>query len=122
MSRPIGAYFGVAHGLSNAMLLPVVMEYTAPALPERFKTIAEAFGLDVARDSAELAAGRFVAAIADFCEKLNVPTLSGAGLPVERLMELAPQMARDAIASGSAAMNPRVPTEDEIVALYRRAL
>ena len=79
MSRPIGAHFGVAHGLSNAMLLPVVMEYTAPALPDRFKTIAETFGLDVANLSAEAAAGRFVEAIADFCEMLGVPTLTGAG-------------------------------------------
>jgi alcohol dehydrogenase class IV len=122
MSRPIGAHFGVSHGLSNAMLLPVVMEYTAPALPDRFKTIAETFGLDVANLSAEAAAGRFVEAIADFCEQLRVPTLTGAGLPVDRLTAAFPAMAQAAIDSGSAAMNPRVPSAAEIVELYHRAL
>lgn len=122
MSRPIGAHFGVAHGLSNAMLLPVVMEYTAPALPERFTTIAETFGLDVANLSAEAAGGRFVEAIADFCELLGVPTLTGAGLPVDQLTAAFPSMAQAAIDSGSAAMNPRVPSAAEIVELYHRAL
>jgi alcohol dehydrogenase class IV len=122
MSRPIGAHFGVAHGLSNAMLLRVVMEYTAPALAERFKTVAEAFGLDVAGVSAEAAAGRFVEALADFCELLRVPTLTGAGLPVDQLRAAFPAMAQAAIDSGSVAVNPRVPTAAEIVELYERAL
>jgi alcohol dehydrogenase len=122
MSRPIGAHFGIAHGSSNAMLLPAVMEYTAPALPDRFKTIAEAFGLDVGGLSPDAAAARFVAAIADFCRRLGIPSLTGAGLSRERVMALAPQMARDAIASGSVAVNPRVPDEAEIVALYEKAL
>jgi alcohol dehydrogenase len=122
MSRPIGANFGIAHGASNAMLLPVVMEYTAPAMPDRFRTIAEAFGLDVAGRSDEAAGRQFVEAIADFCKQLGIPSITGAGIPADKLMALAPKMARDAIASGSAGMNPRVPGEDEIVELYRRAL
>jgi alcohol dehydrogenase len=122
MSRPIGAHFGVAHGLSNAMLLPVVMEYTAPALPDRFRTVAERFGLAVDGLSDQAAAQKFVEAIADFCERLGVPTLTGSGLPREKLIELLPRMAEDAIASGSVAMNPRVPTAEEIVGLYLKAL
>ena len=122
MSRPIGANFHIAHGSSNAMLLPVVMEYTAPALPDRFKAIAEAFGLAIADKPAESAAQHFVEAVADFCERLRIPSLTGAGIPADQVMALAPKMARDAIASGSVAVNPRVPTEGEIVELYRRAL
>jgi alcohol dehydrogenase len=122
MSRPVGAHFGVAHGLSNAMLLPVVMEYTAPALPDRFRTVAERFGLDVAGRSDEAAGQKFVEAIADFCERLGVPTLTGSGLPREKLIELLPRLAEDAIASGSVAMNPRVPSATEIVGLYMKAL
>jgi alcohol dehydrogenase len=122
MSRPIGANFGIAHGASNAMLLPVVMEYTAPAMPDRFRTIAEAFGLDVAGRSDEAAGRQFVEAIADFCARLGITSITGAGIPADRLMALAPKMAQDAIASGSVGMNPRVPGEDEIVELYRRAL
>lgn len=122
MSRPIGAYFGVAHGLANAMLLPAVMEYTAPAAPRLFRDLAEAFGLDVAGLSDLAAAERFVAAIREFCQRLGVPTLAGAGLSPERVRAVAPAMAEAAIASGSAANNPRVPSAEEIVALYERAL
>jgi alcohol dehydrogenase class IV len=46
----------------------------------------------------------------------------GARLDAGRVMELAPKMARDALASGSPANNPRVPTEDESIERYRRAL
>ena len=43
MSRPIGAYFHVPHGIANAMLLPVVLRYSLPAAPERYREIAQAF-------------------------------------------------------------------------------
>jgi alcohol dehydrogenase class IV len=122
MSRPIGAHFGVAHGLSNAMLLPAVMRYTAPALPDRFKQVALAFGLDVEHAAPLDAAQRFVESIADFCEQLRVPTLTGAGLPRDRLLEVLPQMAIDALNSGSADNHPRVPPAEEIVELYKQAL
>ena len=76
----------------------------------------------VLRLSDEEAGQKFVEAIADFCERLGVPTLTGSGLPREDLIELLPRLAEDAIASGSVAMNPRVPTADEIVELYLKAL
>ncbi|MCC7107179.1 MAG: iron-containing alcohol dehydrogenase [Chloroflexi bacterium] len=122
MSRPLGAYFGTAHGLSNALLLPVVMEFTAPAVPERFRDLAGAFGLPVAGLSAEAAAERFVQAIAEFCRDLGVPSMTGAGIPRERILEVAPQMARDALTGGSAIFNPRQATEAEIVEMYHRAM
>lgn len=122
MSRPIGANFQIAHGASNAMLLRVVTEFTAPAMPDRYRTIAEAFGLDVAGQSDEAAAQRLVEAVGAFCKRLRIPSLTEAGIPAEQVMALAPKMARDAIASGSVAMNPRVASEEEIVELYRRAL
>jgi hypothetical protein len=46
----------------------------------------------------------------------------GARLYAGRVMELAPKMARDALASGNPATNRRVPTKDVIIELYRRAL
>ena len=44
MARPLGAHFGVPHGLANAMLLPEVLRFTLPGAPERFARIAEAMG------------------------------------------------------------------------------
>src|SRR5699024_7767447 len=45
MSRPIGAFFHVPHGLSNAMLLPAVTEVSMPAAPERYADCARALGV-----------------------------------------------------------------------------
>jgi alcohol dehydrogenase class IV len=42
MSRPIGAFFHVPHGLSNAMLLPMIIEYSIPAEPEKYADCAKA--------------------------------------------------------------------------------
>ena len=56
--------------------------------------------------------------IEGLCEDLEVPSLSEAGIARERLIEIAPTMARDAIDSGSPANNPRIATPDEIVELY----
>lgn len=122
MARPIGAYFGIAHGLSNAMLLPHVMEYTFDSATERFAEIARALGEPTDGLSVESAARRAVTAVQQLCRDLSVPTLGAAGVGGRRLREVAAQMAEDALASGSPGNNPRVPTSDEIVALYLRAL
>ncbi|MBI3968394.1 MAG: iron-containing alcohol dehydrogenase, partial [Chloroflexi bacterium] len=122
MARPIGAYFGIAHGLSNAMLLPHVMEYTFDTATERFAEIARALGEPTDGLSVESAARRAVTAVQQLCRDLSVPTLVAAGVDGRRVSELAAQMAEDALASGSPGNNPRVPTTDEIVALYLRAL
>jgi alcohol dehydrogenase class IV len=42
MARPIGAYFHVAHGLSNAVLLPAIIEFSVSGNPRRYVDIAEA--------------------------------------------------------------------------------
>jgi alcohol dehydrogenase class IV len=116
MSRPIGANFHIAHGLSNAMLLPAVMAYSLEGAPDRFARLALELGeADASPESA-------LAAVRRLCRDLGTPSLTGAGLDPERVMALAPKMARDALVSGSPANNPIVPTEAEIVELYRRAL
>lgn len=45
MSRPIGAFFHVPHGLSNAMLLPMIIEYSIPAEPEKYADCAKVWVL-----------------------------------------------------------------------------
>jgi alcohol dehydrogenase class IV len=46
MSYPLGVSYHIPHGESNAMLLPSVMEYNAPAMPEKSKNVAACFGFD----------------------------------------------------------------------------
>ncbi|MFE6624865.1 iron-containing alcohol dehydrogenase [Streptomyces lincolnensis] len=72
MSRPIGAHFHVAHGLSNAMLLPAVTAFSVPAAESRYADCARAFGVAADGDGDALAAGRFVEALRDLCEDLDL--------------------------------------------------
>jgi len=121
MARPIGAHFHVPHGLSNAVLLVTVMEFSLPGNPPRFADVAEAMGENVAGLSVMAAARKAVDAVRELAEDVQVPSLRGAGVDPEKLRELAPKMARDALASGSPANNPRRATAEEIVALYLKA-
>lgn len=122
MARPIGAYFHKAHGISNAVLLPHVMEWSLPGAPARFAEIARALGADTAGLSEAQAAERAVSEVRTLCCDLNIPGLTGLGIDADKLMALAPTMAQDALDSGSPGNNPRIPTTAEIVELYRRAL
>ena len=122
MARPIGAYFHTAHGISNAVLLPHVMEWSLPGAPGRFADIARALGADATGLSEAQAAERAVTEVRTLCRDLKIPGLTGLGLDAGKLMALAPTMAQDALDSGSPGNNPRVPTAAEIVELYRRAL
>ena len=122
MARPIGAYFHQAHGITNSVLLPHVMDWSLEGAPERFADIARALGVSTAGLSESEAARRAVAEVRAICRDLRIPGLTGLGIDPARLMSLAPTMARDALDSGSPGNNPRVPIAEEIVELYRRAL
>jgi len=121
MSRPIGAFFHVPHGLSNAMLLPVVTEFSAPAALERYADCARAMGVADESEGSQAAVARLLDELRKLNGELQVPSPAGYGIPRDRYEELLPVMASQALASGSPANNPRVPTEDEIIDLYRRA-
>jgi len=120
MSRPIGAFFHVPHGLSNAMLLPVVTEFSAPAALERYADCARAMGVADESEGSQAAVARLLDELRKLNGELQVPSPAGYGIPRDRYEELLPVMASQALASGSPANNPRVPTEDEIIDLYRR--
>lgn len=121
MSRPLGAAFGVPHGASNAMLLATVMEYSIPAAPRRYRDIAGALGVEVEGLDDLSAAQRGLEAVVALCREVKIPTLAEYGISREALEKAAAKMAAEAIASGSPANNPRVPTADEIVSLYLAA-
>jgi alcohol dehydrogenase class IV len=120
MSRPIGAFFHVPHGLSNAMLLPEITAFSVPAALERYADCARAMGIADAGEGSQGAAARLVDELRRLNWDLQVPTPRAWGIDPRRYEELLPVMARQALDSGSPANNPRVPTSDEIVELYRR--
>jgi alcohol dehydrogenase class IV len=121
MARPIGAYFHVPHGVSNAALLPTVIEFSILGNPRKYADIAEAMGENT--EGLSLLDAAYVAAEATrrLNEDLKVPTLRGLGVEEKKFYSVVKQMAVDAIASGSPGNNPRKATADEIVELYKKA-
>ncbi len=121
MSRPIGAHFHVAHGLSNAMLLPVVTAWSAPAALGRYADCARAMGLAEPAEGDQATVARLIEALRDVNRELSVPTPKSYGIDEARWTDLLPLMAEQAIASGSPGNNPRIPDRAAIETLYREA-
>ena len=120
MSRPIGAFFHVPHGLSNAMLLPEITAFSAPAALTRYAECAHAMGLADPAEGDQASVGRLIEGLRALNRDLDVPSPERYGVPRERYFELMPTMAQQALASGSPGNNPRVPTVEEMVELYSR--
>lgn len=120
MSRPIGAFFHVPHGLSNAMLLPMITEFSIPAAPERYADCARAIGIASEQDETDLANQKLVQFLQDLNRELNVPTLAEFGVSQTEFDQIIHTMAEQAKASGSPDNNPRVPSIDEMVGLYQK--
>lgn len=118
MSRPIGACFHVPHGVSNAILLPLVMEFSLVAAPERFARIAEAMGVNTKGLPVMEAAQAAVTAVRRLCEDVKIPRAQELKLKEQEFMRMAPKMAEDGLASGSPGNNPRRPTKEEIIEVY----
>jgi len=119
MSRPIGAFFHVPHGLSNAMLLPGVTAFSIPGAPKRYADCARAIGVATVEDSDDSANAKLLVELQALNDELQVPTPEGFGISRARFFELMPIMAEQALASGSPGNNPRVPSVDEMIELYR---
>lgn len=119
MSRPIGAFFHVPHGLSNAMLLPAVTAYSIPAAAERYADCARAIGVAAAGDDTDTANRKLLDELVTLNRELKVPTLAEFGVQKADFDAVVETMAEQALASGSPGNNPRVPTKEEIVAIYR---
>ncbi|MDG0968542.1 MAG: iron-containing alcohol dehydrogenase, partial [Porticoccaceae bacterium] len=119
MSRPIGAAYHVPHGLSNAMLLPTVTEFSIPAVPERYADCARAIGVADNNDNNDDANHKLIAELRDLNIELQVPTPKAFGIDPDHFMDNLQIMANQALASGSPANNPRVPSGEEIIQLYK---
>ncbi len=122
MARPIGAYFHVAHGISNAVLLPTVIEFSVSGNPRRYADIAEAMGEQTRGLHVNNASVKTVEAVRRLNADLQIPTLRGLKIDEAKFDTVVGKMAADAIASGSPSNNPRKASPEEIITLYRKAL
>ena len=118
MSRPIGAHFHVAHGLSNARLLPAVTALSVSHAPARYADCARVTGMAQDSDNDGLACEKLVAGLRTLNDDLQVPSPKAQGHDEAAYFAKLPVMAEQALASGSPQNNPRVPTAQEIIALY----
>jgi alcohol dehydrogenase class IV len=122
MSRPIGASYHVLHGLSNAMLLPVVTEYSIPAAADRYADCARAIGVADENDTTETANRKLMDELHALNKELQVPSPEAFGIDREHFLGNLSAMANQALASGSPGNNPRIPDAKDIIELYKKLL
>ena len=118
MAHPLGAYYDIPHGVANAPLLPFVMEYNKEAAKAKYRTIAEAMGVDTSSMSDDEAADAAVKAVKDLAIRVRIPQhLSEIGVPESGLPTLAQAAFNDVCTPG----NPRQTNVEEILAIYKKA-
>ncbi|WP_349971102.1 iron-containing alcohol dehydrogenase [Pseudomonas caspiana] len=119
LAYPLGGRFNIAHGVSNALLLPYVMAWNKMACVERFRDIAEAMGLRVEHMSDEDAANQAVQAMADLCEAVDIPKgMRSFNVPEDAIPAMAEEASKiDRLMRN----NPRKLTAADIEKIYRAA-
>ncbi|WP_282169230.1 iron-containing alcohol dehydrogenase [Ruegeria atlantica] len=112
MSHPIGAVFNTHHGTTNAVCMPAVLEFNAPAIADRFQSAAAYLGIDGGFDGVR-------GFVQSFNDSLGIPTkLSELGVTEAAI----PELVRGAIIDPSCGGNPIELTEDNLTALFKAAL
>ncbi len=117
MSHPVSAYYNVAHGVANAVLLPTALEYNALADKGRYaKVYRYVTGRDPGPDFTPMC---FVEEIRKLNVELGIPVgLEACGVGVDKI----PVMAADAMLNSGVLVNPRSVTIKDIEALYHKAM
>lgn len=119
MSRPIGALFHVAHGLSNAMLMKECLGFALEGAYDRFADLGRAIGVADATDEDKAAAEKFLSAIEGIVKELETPTLAESGIDKEEFFKVIDKMAYDAMDSGSPQNTMREVSEEQVKQIYR---
>lgn len=120
MAHPLGAMFDVPHGVANALLLPLVMEYNAPAALDKFEIIAKAMGVYKKGMDKEIAATAAIAAVKELAIRVGIPQHLRdlkKGITEADLPRLAKAAMQDVCTPG----NPREVTESVALELYKKA-
>lgn len=116
MAHPLGAVYDTPHGVANAILLPTVMAYNAEATGEKYREIARAMGVEgVDAMTQEEYRKAAIDAVRTLSIDVGIPTSLKEIVKEEDLSFLADSAMADACRPG----NPKEPTKEDIIALYR---
>ena len=115
MAHPLGALYDTPHGVANAIILPTVMEYNAPATGEKYRDIAKAMGVEDAYSMSLEAARRMaIDAVKQLSKDVGIPADLKDIVKPEDIDFLAQSAYDDACRPG----NPRETSVEEIKKLY----
>ena len=116
MAHPLGALYDTPHGVANAIILPTVMEYNAPATGDKYKYIAQAMG---AEGTENMTQEEYRKAAVDAVRKLS----KDVGIPANLKEIVKPEdvdfLAQSAFDDACRPGNPRETSVAEIAELYR---
>ena len=116
MAHSLGAVYDTPHGVANAILLPTVMEYNAPATGEKYRDIARAMGVE---GTESMTADEYRRAAVDAVRRLSLDVGIPADLKAIAKEEDILFLSESAMADACRPGNPKDPTLDDIIALYR---
>lgn len=120
MSRPIGALFHVAHGLSNAMLLEQCFTYALDGAYSRFSQLGRAIKVADESTNDETAAKAFLNAVVAICKELEIPSLEEYGINKDEFFAVIDKMATDAMNSGSPSNTIKEVSKEALVEIYKK--
>jgi alcohol dehydrogenase class IV len=113
ISHMVGAEFNTQHGLTNAIILPVVLRFNLPGMEDKVKRMADAMGLQDASVDA------FITEIERMLDDIDIPrALSGIGVP----SDCAARIAEKALQDSAAGTNPRTASLTEMRTLVETAI
>lgn len=117
MSHPVSAYFGVAHGVANSILLPIILEFNSLADTGRYEKI---YNYIKKNETNELfKPSMLINEIYDLLHEFSIPTkLSDVGVNIEKI----DLMCRDSLRSSNVLTNPRNTTYEDIKNLFMKAI
>lgn len=116
MAHPLGALYDTPHGVANAIILPTVMEYNAPATGDKYKYIAQAMGVEGTENMTQ---EEYRKAAVDAVRQLS----ADVGIPADLKEIVKPEdvdfLAQSAFDDACRPGNPRETSVAEIAELYR---
>lgn len=119
MAHALGAVYDTPHGVANAILLPTVMAYNAEATGEKYRDIAKAMGVEGTEKMSQAEYRKAAcAAVAELSKDVGIPQ-NLKGIVKEADIDFLAQSAMDDACRPG---NPKDPTKEDIIALYKSLL